>query len=430
MAVMQNFLFNRRLVTTIGVRDDSITATGPRIVRDATTGYWRDATAADQDAFTPLQQQWFSTDESSGVRRSLGAVFHLTKNFSLTANYSNGVGLGERNRSALPNDLTPPPFKGTGYDYGIAFTFLDGRISGSIKSYESEVIGDRIQGGAPVFVNPNNDVMSSFDYYLRQGGVTSFSGSDPIQSLDELTTTYQSSADSYLSDLKATGTEFQIVANPTRNWSIRAAYSYTDRTRSNVFYEGVPWWADRVALWKSLDTLYTTRTGGSSIYNQLVYDTNQAFGTVTVAERIAQSDTELATTRLEQEQAYGNRPHKANIWTRYSFTSGPLRGFAVGGGWRYQSANVAGVVLADRSVLWGNARSIGDLFFQYRTKGFAGMWSDKVNVTYQLNVTNFLNDRTINATKLDQDSITGVIFPRRAFRENPRVVAFTLRLDF
>jgi hypothetical protein len=245
-----------------------------------------------------------------------------------------------------------------------------------------------------------------------------------------LTTTYQSSADSYLSDLKATGTEFQIVANPTRNWSIRAAYSYTDRTRSNVFYEGVPWWADRVALWKSLDTLYTTRTGGPSIYNQLVYDTNQAFGTDTVAERIAQSDTELATTRLEPEQAYGNRPHKANTWTRYTFTSGPLRGFAVGGGWRYQSANVAGVVLADRRVLWGNPRSIGDLFFQYRTKGFAGMWSDRVNVTYQVNVTNFLNDRTINATKLDQDSVTGVIFPRRAFRENPRVVAFTLRLDF
>ncbi len=430
MAVMQNFFFNRRLVTTVGLRDDSITATGPRMIRDGTTGYWRDATPAEQSAFTPLKQQWYSTDKSSGIRRSLGAVYHLTKNLSLTANYSTSVGLGERNRSALPDDLTPPPLESTGYDYGIAFTLLDNRVSGSIKMYESKVDGDRIQGGAAIFVNPNNDVMSSFEYYMRQGGVTTFGGSDPIKSLDELTTSYQSSADSFLSDLKATGTEFQLVANPTRNWSIRAAYSYTDRTRSNVGYEGIPWWADRVALWKSLDALYTSRTKKPSIYNQPVYDTNQAFLTNTVAQRIAQSDTELATTQLEEEQAYGNRPHKANVWTRYSFTSGPLKGFAIGGGWRYQSANVAGVVLSSRTTLLGNPRSVGDLFFQYRTKGLAGMWPEKATVTYQLNVTNFLNDRTINASKLDQDTVTGVIFARRAFRENPRVLAFTLRVDF
>lgn len=430
MAVMQNFLFNRRLVTTLGVRDDSISTIGPRILRDAATGKYRFATSADQPAFTPLQQEWFSIAENGGIRRSLGAVFHLTGNFSLTANYSNGVGLGERNRSALPDDLTPPPFRGTGHDFGVAFSFLDNRISGSVKAYESKVLGDRIQGGGGVFVNPNNDVMSSFEYYFRQAGLTTLGSGDPIQNVGDLTAVYFSTADSFLSDRVSKGTEVELFANPTRNWTVRAGYSYTDRTRTNVFFEGVPWWAERVALWQSLDAVYTSRTGRPSIYNQLLFDRNQAFGTVTVAQRIAQSDTELATTRLEEEQAYGNRPHKANLWTRYSFPSGPLRGFAVGGGWRYQSANVAGVVLSSGRTLWGNARSIGDLFFQYKTKGFAGRWMDATRVTYQLNITNFLDDRTIIATKLDVDSVTGVVFPRRGYRENPRVFAFTLRLEF
>lgn len=430
MAVMQNFMFKRRLVTTLGVRDDSIKTVGPRTMRDPATGIWRFATAADQAEFTPRQQEWFSTDESSGVRRSLGAVFHLTRNFSLTANYSNGVGLGERNRSVLPNDLTPPPFKGTGHDYGIAFSFLDNRLSGSLKAYESQVLGDRIQGGEEVFVDPNNEIMTTFEHYLRAAGVTTFGGSDPIGSLDELTTRYISSSDAYLSDRVSTGTELEIVANPTRQWTLRAAYSYTDRTRTNVFNEGEPWWAGRMAIWKSLDQLYVARTGRPSLYQQLTYDPDDGFGTFTVAERIAQSDAELATVRLEQEQAYGNRRHKANIWTRYAFGSGPLRGLAVGGGWRYQSANVAGVVLSTGKVLWGNPRSVGDLFLQYKTKGLAGLWADNTRVTYQLNITNFLDDRTINETKLDVDTANGIVFPRRAFRESPRSIAFTLRVEF
>lgn len=149
-----------------------------------------------------------------------------------------------------------------------------------------------------------------------------------------------------------------------------------------------------------------------------------------MTHRIAQAATELATTRLTEEQAYGNRPHRANLWTRYTFSSGALRGLAVGGGWRYQSANVAGVILSSRRTLWGNPRSVGDLFLQYRTRGFAGLWGNAARVTYQLNVSNVLDDRTINASKLDADSVTGTVFYRRAFREDPRNAAFTLRLEF
>ena len=430
MAVAQSYFLGGRLVTTLGVRDDNILARGPRVLRDTATGKYRLATAADQAVFSALGRNWDSSSASGGLRRSLGAVLHLTRHFSLTANYSNSVGLGERNRAALPEDLTPPPFRGEGFDYGVAFSFLENRLSGSVKAYDSRMLGDRIQGGAAVFVQPNNDVMSSFEYYFRQAGVASLPAGSPVTNLADLTSTYFSTADSYLSDRVSRGVEAELSVNLSRNWTLRASYAYTDRTRTNVFQEGVPWWEERLALWKALDTVYTSRTGRPSVFNQPLFDRNGTLGTTTVAQRIAQSATELATTRLTEEQAYGNRPHRANLWTRYTFSSGPLRGLAVGGGWRYQSANVAGVILSTRRTLWGNPRSVGDLFLQYRTRGLAGLWVNAARVTYQLNVSNILDDRTINASKLDEDTVTGTVFYRRAFREDPRNAAFTLRLEF
>jgi hypothetical protein len=147
-------------------------------------------------------------------------------------------------------------------------------------------------------------------------------------------------------------------------------------------------------------------------------------------QRIAQSDAELTRLRLEDQQSYGNRPHKANLWTRYTFSSGRLKGLAAGGGWRYQSGNVAGVQVSTERQLIGNARSLGDLFLQYKTKGLAGIWPNSARVTYQLNITNVLDDRTIVATKLDIDSVSNVVFVRRGFREDPRAFAFSLRTDF
>lgn len=430
MAVVQSAFFDRRLVTTGGVRDDTIRAIGPRTLRDPATGKFRFATAADQAAFTPLQRNWFSTDEQTGVRKSVGAVLHLTRNFSVIANYATGVGLQERNRSSLPEDETPPPTRGVSRDFGLAFSFLDNRVSGSLKRYSSRSLGERIQGGAAVFVNPNNDVMASFDYYFRQANLTTFGAGDPLRNIGELTSVYLSTADSYLSDQISRGVEFEVVANLTRDWTLRAAYSRTDRVVANTFFEALPWWADRVKLWKSLDALYTQRTGRPSILNQPLFTAAQAFSTVTVAQRIAESDSLLAASRLSDERGYGNRPHKANLFTRYQFSAGRLKGFAVGGGWRYQSSNLAGIHLQTNRELWGNPRSIGDLFLQYKTRGLAGRWANAAAVTYQLNVTNFLDDRTIIATKLDVDSASGVQFYRRAYRESPRVLALTVRMDF
>jgi outer membrane receptor for ferric coprogen and ferric-rhodotorulic acid len=272
--------------------------------------------------------------------------------------------------------------------------------------------------------------MTSFDFYFRQAGLTTFGANDPIRSIEELRTTYISGADAYLADHVSKGWEFESISNPTPNWTIRLGYSYTDRKKTNVLTEGEPWWAERVALWQQLDTLYTTRTGRPSIFNQLYVDQNNATQTRTVAARLADSDRELAQTRLEEEQGYGNRRHKANVWTRYSFASGRLRGLAVAGGWRFQSKNIAGINLATGEALYGNPRSLFDLMVQYRTRGFLRFHRDRLSVTYQLNVFNLLDDRTFFITKKDVDAVSGERFMRRGFREEPRNSSLTVRIGF
>jgi hypothetical protein len=271
--------------------------------------------------------------------------------------------------------------------------------------------------------------MASFDYYLREAGLTTFGSGAPIQSVEELRTTYWSGADGYLSDNESEGWEFETIANPTRNWTVRFGYAYTDRSRTNLLLEGEPWWAERLALWENLNAIYAGSTG-QSVYDQLLFNQNDAFSTISVAQRIADSDRLLAETRLQQEQGFGNRKHKTNLWARYSFTEGWAKGLAVAGGWRFQSKNVAGIDLDTGEVLFGNPRSLFDLMLQYKTRGLLGFVSDKVSTTYQLNVYNLFNDRTFFITKTRADPRSGARYMFRGFREDPRSMMFTMRLAF
>lgn len=429
VAVMQNYFFSRRFVTTVGLRKDKIDIFAPRTLRDAVTNRHRFATAADQGSFTPLGLNWYDTVDLKGDRLSLGAVLHLNEFFSFTANTSDGVQLAERNRSVLPNERPADPYPGESRDAGLNFSFFENRLAGSLRFFESTMRREPSNGGEAIFVNPNNDIMTSFDYYYRQAGLTNLGSGAPIGSIDELRTIYLSDADAYLSDTESRGFEFEVIANPTRNWSIRGGYANTRSTRTNILAEGEPWWAERRALWDQLDAFYITRTGRPSIYNQLLVDQNNAVTQRTVQERIGESAAELADTRAVEGHGFGNRRHKVTLWTRYAFSQALLRGAAIGGGYIYQSGNLSGYHVPTGREFYGSARSTFDLFMQYRTKSFFGLGRDRMGVTYQLNVNNLFDNDTVLSTKMIVDSQNGQLYNRRAFRETPRSYVFTLRFD-
>jgi hypothetical protein len=269
LLVVQSYFFRRRLVTTFGFRHDQVDTWGPRKLLDATTQIFRLATEADQPFFDSSKLKWYDEASVGGWRRSLGAVYHVTNQISLTANTSNGIELPDRNRTVLPTEQVPLPYRGNSVDVGVSFSLLNDRIVGSVKAFETKFVGEQANGQVTTaFVQPNNDVMASFDYYFRKAGLTTLSAGDPIQSIDELRTVYFSQAASYLSDRKSKGQEFELVANPTPNWG-NSPRLFADRVDKNKRPER------RSALvggacgaWQSLDKIYTTRTGRRTIFNQ------------------------------------------------------------------------------------------------------------------------------------------------------------------
>jgi iron complex outermembrane recepter protein len=431
LLVMQNYLLKNRLVLTAGWRHDTIDSISPGTLRDAVTNEWRIASAADQPIFAATGEDWIEETAEKGGRKTVGAVFHVTDQFSLTANVSDNVGVNRRNRTVLPEEAVPDSSRGKGMDYGINFSFLENKISGSIKRYESKTIKEGGQGLVnDAFVNPNNDILRAFDHYFRAAGVTTFGPNDPVGSVDELTTTLFSSANGYLSDRESEGYEFEVIATPTRNWTMRASYANSERSRTNVLREGDAWWAERLTLFGALDATYRNRTGQPSVLNQPLVNADGQVLNQTVGGRIAEAEEDLETTRLQQEQGFGNRRHKATFWTRYTVDSGMLKGLSVGGGWRYQSANVTGINLVTREVYHGNATSLFDLMLSYRTKGIFGRWGERLGVTYQLNVTNLFDDRTIFIAKTATDQVTNQPYTVAAMRQPPRMATLTMRFAF
>jgi hypothetical protein len=349
----------------------------------------------------------------------------------------------------LPDDLPPEPFKARSEDYGIAFSFLENKISGAVRYFqtrsEREDTNSRVQA---VFTEPNRDVLKSFQTYFEAAGITTFNSSDPIRSLDDLEQTpLISEANGYLSDNISSGYELELIANPTRHWTIRFGYSHSERKRTEVLTEGESWWSERVALFDQLDAIHRARGGGASVFSKPYINQNDTEGNLTVAERIASSAEELAAVRAVEEQGYGNRPDKFNLWTRYAFTSGPLKNLAVAGGMRYQDRNIAGFDVPTDTILYGNDSFLADLMLQYKSKGFFKWLPDRVGITYQLNLYNLLDNRDIiiSSLRLRPGESTGVSggaagaiggvgvdepYIRRGWRQTPRTAYLTLRLDF
>jgi|GEM_PF-1295626 len=441
MFVMQNYFMDRRLVTTLGIRDDALDTFEPIFARDPVTRQIRALGPEDGE-------DWFETFETDGDRTSIGAVFHLNKNrnISLTANKSEGLQLAERNKTVLPFDIVPEPVSGEGEDFGINFSFFENRISGSLKWFESSSIGEAENAGKSAFFNPDSDIIDHFINKfstlptpiedLSAANLTPLqffdvNGPFSVSNLDELSLLdISAGGKGRLTDRVSEGFEFELAGRITNNWDIRFNLSKTDTTRSNLFLEGEAWFAERQNLYQELDAFYQSQVPGAESLLTTPIDATINDNNVTPLQRIEQSDEELARLRFEGERGFGSRPLKINLWTRYNIKEGPLKKLAFGGGWRFNDNNNAGLNLTTGEILEGSSSSLFDFFASYKTKGFFGMKKDGLNVTYQLNVRNLFDDDTFLSTKEFVDTVTGEQFTKRGFVTDPRMATFTLRLDF
>jgi outer membrane receptor for ferric coprogen and ferric-rhodotorulic acid len=420
LGVIQSHFFNNRLVTTAGYRQDRVDVYELGFLDDPNVGNYldRDRSKATRTSAT-------------GRTSALGAVWHVTDQVSLIANRSANQGVPSFTRKIFPDGNLAPASKGTGEDYGVGLDLLGGRLNAKVvafTSYEQGRITTTGFGGAAA---RNTRVMDAFASALVGPGRPYSAGQ-----WDAVYKKYTPPATAASSDFEAQGYEARLTANLTRNWRLVANYSYTDSVRRNV--------ASEIAAWYGLRTENGVLVQGVSqdaagrwVINRSAFDPAGAVAkwielgaqhpdanpsalttssAITVAQEIYNLVANLNDDKEQEERRWGVRPHKVSLFTAYDFREGRLRGFSVGGGWRWRSANVIGEDSKGREIT-GRVMTATDLMLAYnlRLARLPG------RLRFQVNVANVLDNTRIIPVRL----ATGATAPDGFLVPGGRGVAYS-----
>ena len=400
MLAMQNYWWNRKLVTTFGYRRDQIVfkdgiterlaATNPLVTsKQRISGEWEPTGRFNRYSYTP-------------TTHTEGAVFHIDQRFSVFYNQSTNVGTPRFDRTVLPG-VPPPPTDGKGRDFGAMIDFTkDGRYFLRVTNYDTQFLRDTPiipggVGGGNFFTNAVSNILG---HLQSSGRIT--------QAENDAHTTFFTA---FMVDVISSGQEVEFVANPTKQLTLRLSYSHTQRARANYFGEREPYLSEFEAYVKSKDPGTVIAATGR-----------------TIAEEVAFLQAQIQDNDDIQVQSYGTRPHKGNLTTRYSFSNdGRLKGLFVGGAYRYQYHNYTQLDLRATASTFGQkfygpSLQAFDFFAGY---GARVPWL-KTRATFQLNIKNAFNQSRVTAGRYNTD-FTGF---KRVYLQEPRSWRLTTTFEF
>lgn len=397
MVATQSRFLDGRLIATGGLRRDQVDivpllaarlgATDPRVMSGERL----------------LNEYGFAGEDTALARSydfttyTAGAVVKVTNWFSAFYNQSNNNGAPQTTRRILPDVTFPPPPEGLGRDYGAMLSFFDGRIFARMTAYHTASKNDPT-------VRDNSFILA------HRRIITAYRDAGLITQAEADTRFINAYLGDFLSDLDTKGYEFELKANPTKNWTITAAYSYTKLERSNLGREWYPWFADQKAYY-------------SKFPSSLITTAN-----IPVSTEISQIETGVENLFALNKLGYNNRPHKANVFTRYSFDTALLKNFFIGGGARWQTKNVlqrdlVGFDALGKDVLgktlYGPEIFNLDALIGYSTKLKSGPLGAGTNLRVQLNIANLLDNTDPQIIRLNRvDGGYWRVVPRepRSFR--------------
>lgn len=312
-----------------------------------------------------------------GSTRTLGAVYHLNNTFSVFYNWSNTLGLPSTNFRILPDSQPAPAPEGQGQDYGVAVNLFDRKVVVRASAYKVDTINGVSSNFGSTTNRPLLFAANILDALVANNVITQ-AEADPHYIADQNGSTSAGQSKGY---------ELSVTGNLTKNWRVSVQYSFTEGKRSSVSPEVREWGQNE------LDNVFgfKTRTfNGQPVGDSVLVTESGLTPTPTINQYIAQWHTAADLIfRNEGNLSIGTRQHKGAVFTRYSFSSGPLKGLFVGAGHRYQSP----MVIANRTdgtTIWGNSFWYTDALLGYNTRKIPFF---KKGLNLQLNVTN-LWDRT------------------------------------
>jgi iron complex outermembrane recepter protein len=379
LAATQSSFFDSRLIFTGGVRWDRIKLDQYGDTR--LTASHPDVTAGRKIQNTvTFTNEIDATSHYSPVTSTLGGVFHATNRFSVFYNRANNNGQPKLNVRILPDETLPPPSSGESDDYGFMLNLLDGKIFLRATAFETTqrkaaggtfVIG--LTGGENNLVAPSTRILETL---LENNRITE---ADYIKHLigDEANLTGTS-------DIHNEGYELSTWFNINRNLTGVFNFSYTKTDRSSVVPEFEGWFERESAFWRS------TPGAGSLV--------NSTAGTTIDGDAQTLQDI-IQGIRAFYGFGYGERPFKANLSGRYTFTEGRLKGVFAGMGFRWQGKSKLGRYVTGRDskglrifgdTIYGPEDFKMDAFLGYRQR--VSMFNRKPQLLVQLNVSNLTDE--------------------------------------
>ncbi|MBX7122469.1 MAG: hypothetical protein K1X42_10100 [Opitutaceae bacterium] len=209
----------------------------------------------------------------------LGVFGNISKNFNPPTNGAPDVD---------GNSLQGP--RGEGKDYGLKINLLDGQIYATLTRYES---------------NQTGRIIAIQNELTRLRQIWTNVGSNDV---GQTTVDFRDTE-----SIEASGYEAEIVANPTRQIRLSGGIAFPD----TKIIERLPglsrYFQDHLATWES------------ALASGKVSDATALQNNINAIRQTIESSTQ--GTRLDRTPDY-----RWNIYSSYSFTDGPLKGFSFGGG--------------------------------------------------------------------------------------------------
>lgn len=404
MLAAQSSWLKGRITTTLGYRRDAI------VYLDSTSGRVTEATDPRVTSGQMLLNEvvalpGYARNSFTADTLTAGGVLHLHRRFSLFYNQSTNHGAPRFDRRILPDGRIPPPPEGENKDMGVMIDLLgDDRFFARATYFETAQIGDAA-------VSPSGAVTNA----SALGRSQTLAINAAFVAAGKMTQAQADAAgfnwNAAIIDTATKGVEVELVANPTRNWTLRANYSHSTRGRENFFAEGYAFFAVKFAEWRAL------AAGNAALVN-------------TVETNITQiQQNELDGRAVAQEQGFGSIPHKATLTTRYRFSEGRFKGLFAGGAVRYQSD-----AFSQRDTRAASAGGTGKDYYAEGTlftDAFAGYpfrlpWWRRGTARVQLNGRNLFNADLVALARYNTD-FSGA---RRIYLREPRSWRATFAVDF
>ena len=385
MGMLQGHWFNGRLVAGAGYRKDRLDVEDHDQVRDPVT-----------NKLGPTAT--FIRSVSQPQTRTLSVVWHALSNISFKYNQasnSNTLNSSVRIYPSIASKVVPgPASRGTGKDYGVTVSMLQGKLYASLVRFTTSSVGELFSGAS----THNTAQFNILNALLTNKLITQ-------ADYDGRLSTATASSRNKTSD----GYELALTANPG-NWRLSVNGSYNDGVYSSIIPDVVTWWAQEKAY-----------------FQKFPQDTQTNVGINTIGTTIAAEDDNIEEMRSgEGIGLVGNAKYKGNFFARYSFKQGWLKGAFAGGGYTYSGKMLVGQTLGTKVLQYTAPVGQASLLL-----GFERRVADRARLSVQLNVSNLFDETDPRIIRYNNNTALGPLtLVKRIAVRDPRAFTLSTRLSF